>query len=336
MTATTPTAATVLAHPNIALIKYWGKRPGTLNLPAVGSLSITLDTLATQTQVELVPSAEQDAFFIGGAPAPADQAVRAAAFMHLVRAMVGDSALPYASINSSNNFPTGAGLASSASGFAALALAATRAYGLSCSPAVLSRLARQGSGSAARSIFGGFVQMAKGVRDDGMDAVAAPLLPAAAWPLRVVVAITHRGVKAVGSTAGMERTRKTSPYWDAWVKSQEADLAEGRQAVLAHDFAGLADIAEHSCFKMHALAMSARPHLVYALPGTLGAQHRVAALRQDGVPVFCTMDAGPQVKAVCLPEAEQHVVQALKEVPGVVHVMTAGLGAGARVVGATS
>jgi diphosphomevalonate decarboxylase len=172
--------------------------------------------------------------------------------------------------------------------------------------------------------------MARGRAEDGRDAIASPLLPASAWPLRVVVAITDKKAKAIGSTEGMERTRATSPYWQGWVEAQEADLAEAAQAVRARDFAALADVAEHSCAKMHALALSARPPLLYWLPSTVGALQAVGTLRRDGVPVFATMDAGPQVKAVCLPEAEQAVAQSLRSVPGVLEVLTVGLGEGAR------
>jgi diphosphomevalonate decarboxylase len=320
----------VIAHPNIALIKYWGKRPGAGNLPAVGSLSITLDTLRSVTCVRIDEALGADVLLYGGAQAGSHDTARVQQFLGRVRALAGMAAGPYCRVQTDNNFPTGAGLASSASGFAALALAASRAYGLTLSPADLSALARSGSGSAARSIFGGFVYMARGRAEDGRDAIASPLLPASAWPLRVVVAITDKKAKAIGSTEGMERTRATSPYWQGWVEAQEADLAEAAQAVRARDFAALADVAEHSCAKMHALALSARPPLLYWLPSTVGALQAVGTLRRDGVPVFATMDAGPQVKAVCLPEAEQAVAQSLRSVPGVLEVLTVGLGEGAR------
>lgn len=326
----------VIAHPNIALIKYWGKRPGAGNLPAVGSLSVTLDTLHTRTRVRVNKSLKADTLAYDGIAAGNKDTGRMQQFLGFVRAMASGRSLPYCQVETSNNFPTGAGLASSASGFAALALAAARAYGLELTNEGLSALARSGSGSAARSIFGGFVQMARGHRDDGADAVAKPLLAASEWPLQVVVAITDTGAKAIGSTEGMERTRLTSPYWQAWVDAQESDLAEALQAVHARDFAALADVAEHSCSKMHALALSARPPLLYWLPSTVGAIRAVSQLRQNKVPVFATMDAGPQVKAVCLPAAAKEVAACLQAVPGVLKVITVGLGEGARVETASS
>lgn len=329
---TQPAGADAVAHPNIALIKYWGKRQGAGNLPAVGSLSLTLDTLRTRTQVTLDPTLDADTLLYGDQPAPPQDLARAQRFVLAVRAKRGADVLPFCRIVSHNNFPTGAGLASSASGFAALAVATCRAYNLTLEPRALSALARAGSGSAARSIFGGIVQMERGLQADGEDAVARPLLSPEDWPLKVVVAITHTEAKAIGSTEGMNRTQETSPYWDAWVAGQERDLQEAAQAVQARDFAALAEVSEHSCFKMHALALSARPKILYWRPSTVGAMQAVGALRADGVPVFCTMDAGPQVKAVCLPEAADHVARALQAVPGVTQVLTVGLGAGARLL----
>jgi diphosphomevalonate decarboxylase (EC 4.1.1.33) len=209
------------AHPNIALVKYWGKRDTALNLPAVGSLSITLDTLWTRSRVRFDAAWDRDRVQLNGRQDDATTR-RVSALLDVLRERAGVTAA--ADVVSINNFPTGAGLASSASGFAALVVAAADALGLSLAPEEVSALARRGSGSAARSIFGGFVEWARGERDDGRDSVARPLLSASGWPLRVLVAVTSRVGKAVGSTEGMERTRASSPYWDAWLATQEADL----------------------------------------------------------------------------------------------------------------
>ncbi len=323
------------AGANIALVKYWGKRDagGPLNLPAVGSLSLTLSALTTRTRVVLDASLARDELVLGGREAPAGQRERAAATLQRLRERAGGGdALPCARVESDNDFPTGAGLASSASGFAALVVAGAAAYGLDLPPAELSALARQGSGSAARSIFGGFVEMARGEREDGRDAIARPLLDAAQWPLEVVVAITAAGEKAVGSTDGMNLTARTSPYWQGWLASQEADLAEARSAVLARDFARLAEVSEFSCLKMHGLALSARPGLLYWNGATVEAMHRVRELRErEALAVFFTVDAGPQLKAICAPAHGERVAAALADVPGVRAVVRSGLGPGARV-----
>ncbi|GGA12446.1 diphosphomevalonate decarboxylase [Dyella caseinilytica] len=320
------------AQPNIALVKYWGKRDTALNLPVVGSISITLDSLWTRTDVRFVPGQKHDVVSLNGRSDEAE-AKRVTACMDLLRQRAG---VDYgAEVASQNNFPTAAGLASSASGFAALVHAGARALGLELSLAEQSVLARRCSGSAARSIFGGYVEWAHGQLADGTDSVARPLLDADAWPLRVAVAITSRAAKQIGSTEGMCRTAQTSPYQSAWIDTQEADLDVARNAILARDFDALAAISEYSCLKMHALAMASQPGLLYWNGTTVECMHRVRALRQQGVPVFFTVDAGPQLKAVCAPSAIEQVKAALADVPGVLDVLDTGLGAGARAIPAS-
>lgn len=336
--------ATARACANIALAKYWGKRPGPLNLPAVGSLSITLSALMTRTSVTFDPSlrAADHILFMGnttsdrtsgGSGQDASQGTSHAAqrivrFMDRVRAVTGISM--YANIVTHNNFPTGSGLASSASGFAALALAATQAAGVTLPLPALSALARQGSGSAARSIFGGFVEMHRGDNPDGSDAVAVPLLDADAWPLHVVIAVTSEVHKTTGSTEGMQRTAATAPFYGAWLDTWRADVDGARAAVLHRDFSRLADVSEHSCLKMHGLMLSAQPGLVYWNGVTVDVIHAVRALRQSGVPAFFTIDAGPQVKVICLPESAAAVRMAISQIPGVLRVIESDLGPGAQ------
>ncbi|MDE2224706.1 MAG: diphosphomevalonate decarboxylase [Xanthomonadaceae bacterium] len=321
--------ATVTAQPNIALVKYWGKRDAALNLPAAGSLSITLDALHTRTRVRFDEALATDDIKLNGERDEA-QSRKISAFLDLFRARAGVATR--ACVESGNDFPTGAGLASSASGFAALAVAADRALDLHLQPRELSVLARRGSGSAARSIFGGFVEMSAGTRDDGEDAWATPLLESAAWPLKVVVAITTRAKKSIGSREGMEHTRETSPFYREWIATANADLADARTAVRARDFDKLAQVGEASCLAMHALMLSARPGLIYWNAATIECIRHVRALRSEGAGVFFTIDAGPQVKAVCLPDDAARVADALRTVPGVEEVLVSGLGEGARVV----
>ena len=317
--------ARVRARSNIALVKYWGKADSVLNTPAVGSISITLDDLWTDTEVRFDPSLTADRFVLGGAER-ADQLNRVSRCLDLVRAVAGKPL--NAEIISDNNFPTAAGLASSASGFAALVGAATAALNLDCSPRELSILARRGSGSAARSIFGGFVEMHKGEAADGSDSFAEPLALAQAWPLKVLVAITVKEEKAVGSGAGMALSAETSPYYANWLASHAADLDTARDAIVEQDFEKLADVSEASCLKMHAAAMSTVPPLIYWTGATVDCINRIRALRAEGVPVFFTIDAGPQVKAVCLPGVEDDVRSALEGVAGVRELIMTNLGPG--------
>jgi diphosphomevalonate decarboxylase len=327
-----PRIARARAGTNIALVKYWGKRDAALNLPATGSLSMTLAELGTTTEVHFEADAAQgDRVLIDGRPADAAFAARVSRFLDLVRARAGLHAA--AEVSTVNTVPTAAGLASSASGFAALALAASRAAGLQLTPAELSALARRGSGSAARSIFGGFVEMAPGTRPDGSDAVAHPLPDAGDWPLRLVVAVTATGPKAIGSTAAMDRTAATSPYHTAWLASVPVDLAEARAALAARDLPRLGPVVERSALRMHASAMAAEPPIVYWSPVTLAAMQTVHRARHDsGLQAYFTMDAGPHVKTLCRSEDAPAVAALLAAVPGVQRTLIASPGPGAQLV----
>jgi diphosphomevalonate decarboxylase len=317
--------AKVRARSNIALVKYWGKADSKLNLPAVGSISVTLDGLWTDTAVNFDAAFEQDSLLLNGREAGAERC-RVSVCLDLLRALAGTELK--ARVESSNNFPTAAGLASSASGFAALVGAAAQALGLDLNPRELSILARRGSGSAARSIFGGFVEMHRGAAADGCDSFAEPLLDRPARPHEVVIALTTEQKKSVASGPGMARSAESSPYFPQWVASHPADMAAARAAILSRDFEAVATIAEASCLKMHAAALTSEPPLVYWNGATVECLQCVRALRASGVPVFFTIDAGPQVKAICLPDAAATVVAALEATAGVERVLATGLGPG--------
>ncbi len=298
--------AVARANTNIALVKYWGKRDAALNLPAVGSLSLTLEGLSTRTTVVFGKS-DADTLVLNGAPADDKSTKRVSKFLDIVRQRAGLS--ERAAVESSNDFPTAAGLASSASAFAALAVAATRAAGLSLSDRELSILARRGSGSAARSIFGGFVEMHRGQRADGEDAFAEPI--ASDWDVRLVIAATTQGPKATLSTDGMRHTAETSPYYDPWVQMSERDLATAREAIARRDLEALGQVTEASCLSMHASAMAARPAVVYFIGQTIEGYRIIQDLRRSGVPAWFTCDAGPHVKALTDAAHAQQVEAAL-------------------------
>lgn len=319
--------ATAIAHANIALVKYWGKRNAELNLPAVGSISLTLDALWTRTEVRFDPGLGQDRLILDGEPTAPEKHTR---FLDLIRARSGHNAR--ALVTTQNNFPTGVGLASSASGYAALALAACQAAGLEFTPTELSALARRGSGSAARSIHGGFAEMLVGSAPDGSDAIALPLAPADHWPLVMVIAVTCRKPKEISSTVGMQRAAATSPYYQSWVQASDADLKQARDAIRQRDLVSLGEVMEHNCLKMHALAMSARPAVLYWKSVTLAVVEAVYELRQSGVAAYFTVDAGPQVKVLCEPGAVDLAREAVSQVSGVEEVLVATPGPAAYVV----
>ena len=315
--------ATATAQPNIALIKYWGKRDIERNLPAVGSISITLSDLMTRMAVEIDPGLRTDQLEINEEPNK----------YHLPRVstcldLVLGEGRDFAQVVSHSNFPIAAGLASSASSFAALTVAAAAAGGRELGQEQLARLAGQASGSAARSLYGGYVEL---VNDD--DAVALrSLLAPDEWPMKVVVAVTDFGPKSVGSTDAMEISRKTSPFYQSWVADQDKDLAIARDAIAAKDFSTLAAVSEHNCLKMHSIMWASRPPTVFWNAATIRCLETVRRLQADGVNVFFTIDAGPQVKAVCMPEHAKDVSEALRATKGVQFAITTGLGGGARLI----
>lgn len=314
--------ASAQAQPNIALVKYWGKRDHVLNLPAVGSLSLTLDSLWTRMTVSF-EEIERDVLEVNGAEAPA-MLPRVSRCLDLV---AGKERHP-ARIASESNFPIAAGLASSASAFAALVVAANEAAETGHGTLQLARLAGAASGSAARSLFGGFVQLLPGDADIEVEQLAC----ADDWPLEVIVALTKEGQKPIGSREAMIRSEKSSPFYQCWIERQARDLEAARNALFERNFAVLSGICEHNCLKMHSVMWTSRPPVVYWNAATLSCLETVRALQAEGHGVFFTMDAGPQVKAVCLPESAAVVKVALEQTPGVIRVMSSGLGDGARVL----
>ncbi len=325
--------ATATANANIALVKYWGKRDPALNLPARGSLSVTLEGLTTTTTVELQSErGAVDQLRLGGELADAEVLAKALRVIEPIRALTGRS--ERVSMTSENSFPTGAGLASSASGLAALTVAAAGAFGLEASPTELSRLARVGSGSACRSLFGGFVEWHAGAREDGLDSFASPLYPPEHWDLAVVVAVVSPGKKAVGSTNGMTHTRLTSPFHEPFLASVDGDLAAAKEAIQARDFGALARVAQRSSLRMHAAMQAADPALIYLNPESWTVIQRVQALARDGVPAFFTADAGPNIKVFCEASALQTVRDAVAELREVRRIVVARPGGAAALVAA--
>ncbi len=318
--------ASAAAHPNIALSKYWGKREDGHNLPAVPSLSVTLAGMRTTTTVAFDPALRADVLTLGGEPAGAGPTARVAALLDRVREASGRR--EHAAVTSENDFPTAAGLASSASAFAALALAATAAAGLGWDTARVSDLARRSSVSAARSALGGYVALRAGQPGDTFVA-ATEVADAAHFPLRVLVAVTREGPKSTLSTEGMLHTQRTSPFYPPWVETAPALYERVRQAVLARDLEALGVAAEESALRMHAAAIAACPGLVYWAGATVEVMDEVRRLRAKGTLAYFTIDAGPHVKVLTLPGDAAAVERALAAVPGVRRILPTEPGGGA-------
>ena len=286
---------TAKAHTNIALVKYWGKKDAALMLPQNGSISLTLDHFYTQTSVTFDAQLTADQIYFNQQRLSASQAKRISRFLDIVRQQSGQSA--YAKVQTENHVPTSAGLASSASGFAALAGAASRAAGLDLDATALSRLARRGSGSATRSIFGGFVEWHAG--HDDSSSYAEVLQDPVNWDIQMIAVVLKASKKPISSTEGMARVVATSPYYPAWITTAEADLNRMRHAIAAHDLPTVGQIAETNAMRMHALNLSADPAFNYFTADTLTAIQAVTDLRSHGINCYYTLDAGPNVKIIC-------------------------------------
>lgn len=313
-----PQTATAIAHPNIAFIKYWGNRDAAARIPANGSISMNLDGLETRTTVTFDPEIDSDVLVINGVSANPQALDRVSQFLDHVRQMAGIDLR--GRISSENNFPMGAGIASSASAFAALALASSRAAGLFLEEIELSRLARLGSGSACRSVPAGFVEWI--VEDCGENSAAISIASPEHWDLVDCVAVISQAHKPVGSTEG-HALADTSPLQGARMADAPRRLDLCRGAILSRDFEALAQVTELDSNMMHAVMMTSTPRLIYWAAATLSIMEDVVSWRKSGVPVCYTIDAGPNVHVITLADQAGGVVERLKAIPGVLDVLTA-------------
>jgi diphosphomevalonate decarboxylase len=323
-------AATAVAHPNIAFIKYWGNRDESLRLPANDSISMNLAGLETRTSVAFREKRDEstgDSLTINQQSIKDAGLQRVSAFIDIVRKMAGLNVR--AEVISESNFPTGAGIASSAAAFAALALAASKAAGFELKEAELSRLARRGSGSACRSIPGGFVEWQMGTGDT--DSCAVSIAPPEHWDLADCIAILSSEHKPTGSTEG-HALAGTSPLQAARLADASRRLDVCRSAILQRDFAALADIIELDSNMMHAVMMTSRPALFYWQETTLTVMQAVRAARAKGLPVCYTIDAGPNVHVIAEAAEAEHTAELLRSLPGVQEVRVARVGGPAKLV----
>lgn len=319
---------TVVSPANIAFIKYWGKVNSKINIPFNDSISMNLSNCLTKTTVEFSESFKKDTVFINGEEVKGDKKDRVVKIIDLIRKKA--KIKTYVRVESENNFPTGAGIASSASGFSALALAGSMASGLSLSEKELSSLARMGSGSACRSIPDGFTYWKKGKSDSSSYAyeIAKPNF----WDLRDIIAVTLEGGKKTSSTEGHELA-KTSPYFEKRVREVGKRTKKLKKALLSKNFEEFGRILEEEAVDLHVMAMTSHPPVFYWNSGTLSVMHKIFELREKGILCFFTMDAGPNVHIICLGKDEKVVSGAIKKLPGVFKIIVNKPGEGARIVG---
>jgi len=294
--------ASVFAPANIALCKYWGKRDREWNLPVTDSLSISLGTRGSQCTLSL---ADEDVYFLNG-----NKIDKANPFSTRLRAYLdwfrGPADFHY-QVEAYNTVATAAGFASSASGFAALVMALHALHGWSVDKRILSIFARMGSGSACRSLWDGFVHWHAGQRADGSDCFAEPLI--SNWhTLCVGLLAVDAGPKSISSREAMNRTVATSSLYANWPQQVKEDLATLRQAIEAHDFESLGGCAEQNALAMHATMIAARPPVLYWKRASLDYMQNVWDARTEGLPVYFTMDAGPNLKLLFEADSQEAVV----------------------------
>ena len=318
--------ATASANTNIALIKYWGKVDEVQAIPATSSLSLTLGGTRTTTTVSFDGGdGTADSVTINGSSSSGAELARVSRFLDLVRSRSGITAA--ATVTSRASVPLAAGLASSAAGFAALAAAASRAAGMDLDDRELSRLARRGSGSATRSIFGGLVRWNAG--HDDASSYAEPV--ACEMDLAMVVVVLSQRYKPISSTRAMRATMSSSPLFPAWVEASGRDLQVALEAVRAGDLARLGEVVEGNALGMHATMIAARPGIVYWLPQTVEALQAIRAMREEGLPVWATIDAGPNVKVLTEGARAEEVAAALRDRLPTAAVSVRRPGGGARI-----
>ncbi|MFZ2095652.1 MAG: diphosphomevalonate decarboxylase [Anaerolineales bacterium] len=305
-----------IAHPNIALIKYWGDMDQNLHIPANGSISMNLAELHTGTTVSFDPSTPHDRLWINGEENMGNSLERVSSFLNRVRQMAGIAT--FATVDSQSNFPMSAGLASSASAFAALSLAASRAAGLRLDERELSRLARIGSGSACRSIPGGFVEWQAGHNDE--DSYAYSIVPPEYWDLVDCIALVSQEEKTISSSTG-HSLASTSPIQSVRLADTPRRLKLCREAIIERDFDKLAEVVELDSNLMHTVMITSSPPLLYWQGTTVTIMQAVQSWRKAGLQVCYTIDAGPNVHVLCRSGDERTVAGLLRQLPGISQVI---------------
>ncbi|WP_438715171.1 diphosphomevalonate decarboxylase [Enterococcus sp. AZ109] len=317
------------AYTNIALIKYWGKADQELILPMNNSLSLTLDAFYTETSVTFSSEYTEDQFYLDQQLQDQKATAKVSRFLDLIRNRAQSQL--FAKVVSQNFVPTAAGLASSASGLAALAGAASAALGLPLDKRELSRLARRGSGSASRSVYGGFAEWVKGDSDE--TSYAVPITSDGfEEDLSMVFVVVNDHQKDVSSRDGMQRTVETSAFYDGWLATVPQDLAKARAAIQAKDFQALGEVTEASALKMHGTTLAAVPPFTYWSAESMRAMNLVRQLRNEGLPCYFTMDAGPNVKILVERKHEVALVKQLQDYFSSEQLITAHAGPGIKIM----
>lgn len=317
---------TAIANSNIALIKYWGKANDKLFLPTNSNLSITLDGLNSHTTVEFSSGYKEDIVNIDGKNMEGEKREKVVRHLNLIRNMANSKL--NAKAVSKNNFPSAAGMASSASGFAALTVAACASLGMNLDKKQISILSRQGSGSSCRSIYGGYVEWIKG--EQSKDSYALQFADENYFDIRDIIAIVEQEEKKVSSRAGMTETIKTCPLYSSRVNAAEENLIKIKKAIKEKNFSEIGKISEFDCLLMHATMITTVPSLLYWSPETVKIIKLVQEWREEGLESYFTIDAGPNVHVLSLPENVKEIEKRLRELKEIKDIKNCKIGNDAK------
>ncbi len=320
--------ATAKAYSNVAIVKYWGKRDEKLMTPMNSNISMTSDAHGATATVEFSEEYDEDIAIVNGEPTIEKVKERTEKHIDLIRKIAGITLK--AKGEAKTDLPIGIGLASSASGFASLTVAACAAAGLKLDPKQLSIISRQGSGSSCRSIYGGFVEWLSGNKSE--DSYAIQLADQHWWDVRDVIAMVSTKQRKVDTRNGMRIAKDTSPYYPAWLKEVEKDLANVRKAIKDRDFTLLGRTAERNSLMMHATAITATPELIYWVPETLRVMHEVMLMREEGIKCYFSCDTGANVHIFCLPEEEKNIMKRIGKLEGVQKTIVGKPGEGTKLI----
>ncbi|MBI3033195.1 diphosphomevalonate decarboxylase [Candidatus Woesearchaeota archaeon] len=323
--------ATSRAHPNIALIKYWGKRNNELILPFTNSLSVTLDNLETVTTVDFSSIYREDLVILNEVELLSNST--SFKIIHHID-LIWDFLMNrprdiFVKVVSKNNFPTAAGFASSSSGIAALTYATILALHGELSWSQISLLARRGSGSACRSVYGGFVEWHAGKEHDGRDSYATKVHSEYYWPdFRMLVIVLSSQPKYISSREAMAVSVKTSPLFPSWIIRCERDIIDLKKALDLKAFSMLGKIAEENSLAMHAVMEASQPSIIYHTSETQIIISAIQSLRRTGLNCYLTSDAGSNIQIIALHKDISSILESLKQYPFIQKIITCGVGKG--------
>ena len=309
-----------IAHPNFALIKYWGKSDASNNLPDMSSISITIDTLFSTAKVSYDSTLKKDLWILNDIEQESLGQIKPT--MNYLKSF--KPVKDFCVIESTNNFPTAAGLASSASGVASIVVAINELFNLNLSEKELINAAILGSGSAPRSLYSGFVYLNK------KNYSCETILDSNQWPLKIIICQTSSDRKLVSSRDGMRISKSTSSYYKDWVNDQDNDIKKALKAIKMKDFDLLGEVSEDNCKKMHKVMETSKPPLIYRNATSHLCIQKIEEMKVNGIGIFHTIDAGPQVKIICKAQHADQVISEMKSIPNIQDIIEVNIGQGAR------